>query len=114
VIRTIPHADILTPVSGEAEISPFNFLHVRNWLHLVPELVIISGRSSYQWMTRMTDKKKCRYVCLECHYIYDPEKGDPSQNIPPGTPFEDLADMWRCPECKIFKIKHGVFKKMDE
>jgi rubredoxin len=23
-----------------------------------------------------------------CKYTYDPEKGDPKQNIPPGTPFE--------------------------
>ncbi len=65
-------------------------------------------------MTIMAEKRQCRYVCLECHYIYDPEKGDPTQNIPPGTPFEELADMWRCPECKIFKIKQGVFKKLED
>jgi len=55
-------------------------------------------------------KKPARYVCLECHYIYDPEKGDKTQNIPPGTPFEKLPDNWRCPECKIMKAKKGVFK----
>jgi len=35
-----------------------------------------------------------------CKYTYDPEKGDPKQNIPPGTPFEELPDTWRCPRCK--------------
>jgi rubredoxin len=40
-----------------------------------------------------------------CKYTYDPEKGDPKQNIPPGTPFEDLPDTWRCPRCKRKKEK---------
>jgi rubredoxin len=55
-----------------------------------------------------------RYQCLECAYIYDPAKGDPTQNIPPGTPFEKLPADWRCPECKISIQKHGVFKKLDD
>lgn len=59
----------------------------------------------------MTDQEtKSRCVCLECHYIYDPEKGDPRNGIVPGTPWEDVPDSWRCPECKIFKAKKGVFK----
>jgi len=52
------------------------------------------------------------YQCLECAYIYDPAKGDPTQNIPPGTPFEKLPPTWRCPECKISIRKHGVFRKL--
>jgi len=40
-----------------------------------------------------------------CGYIYDPEKGDPKQNIPAGTKFEDLPDDWRCPRCKRKKEK---------
>lgn len=55
----------------------------------------------------------CRYFCLECAYIYDPAKGDPKGNIPPGTPFEKVPDTWRCPECKILKVKKGVFKRLD-
>ncbi|MGE5831865.1 MAG: rubredoxin [Methanomicrobiales archaeon] len=54
------------------------------------------------------------YQCLECAYIYDPEKGDPTQNIPPGTPFEKLPPTWRCPECKISIRKQGVFRKLDD
>ena len=55
-----------------------------------------------------------RYVCLECSYIYDPRKGDPTQGIPPGTPFRRLPPTWRCPECKISILKSGVFKRLTE
>jgi rubredoxin len=53
-----------------------------------------------------------RYQCLECAYIYDPAKGDPTQGIPPGTPFEKLPPGWRCPECKISILKHGAFRRL--
>lgn len=58
--------------------------------------------------------KMARWVCLECHYIYDPEKGDPKQGVPPGTPWEMVPDTWFCPECKIKKSKKGVFKRLDD
>ncbi|MBP5535698.1 MAG: rubredoxin [Bacteroidales bacterium] len=51
-----------------------------------------------------------KYKC-PCKYIYDPEKGDPKNNIPAGTPFEDLPDTWRCPRCKRKKEK---FVKQEE
>lgn len=50
-----------------------------------------------------------KYQCNVCGYIYDPEKGDPTQNIPPGTPFEQLPDDWTCPECGVGKEE---FSKM--
>jgi len=40
-----------------------------------------------------------KYKCGNCGYIYDPAIGDPDGDIPPGTPFEDLPDDWRCPQC---------------
>ncbi len=40
-----------------------------------------------------------RYQCTFCNYIYDPEKGDPGNGIPPGTAFENLPDDWVCPLC---------------
>jgi len=58
--------------------------------------------------------KMVRYVCLECHYIYDPLKGDPNHGVAPGTPWDKVPDTWRCPECKILKAKKGVFKPLDE
>jgi rubredoxin len=46
--------------------------------------------------------------------MYDPEKGDPKQGIPPGTPFEKLPQTWQCPECKIYITKHGLFKRLEQ
>ena len=44
-----------------------------------------------------------KYVCNVCGYVYDPEKGDPDNGVPPGTAFEDLSDDWVCPECGVGK-----------
>ncbi|MBI4862516.1 MAG: rubredoxin [Candidatus Riflebacteria bacterium] len=43
------------------------------------------------------------YVCTVCNYVYDPAKGDPDNDIPPGTPFDQLPDSWTCPECSVGK-----------
>lgn len=55
-----------------------------------------------------------RWVCLECHYIYDPVRGDPKNGVAPGTAWKDVPDTWRCPECKILKAKKGVFKPVED
>ncbi len=44
-----------------------------------------------------------KYKCLMCGYIYDPQAGDPSAGIEPGTSFEDLPDDWICPDCGVGK-----------
>jgi rubredoxin len=51
-----------------------------------------------------------RYECSVCGYIYDPAQGDPGNNVPPGTPFEKLADDWVCPVCGASKDQ---FDKVD-
>lgn len=43
------------------------------------------------------------YVCVICGFTYNPEEGDPSVGIPPGTPFEDLPEDYRCPICNAAK-----------
>ena len=40
-----------------------------------------------------------KYKCTICGYIYDPEEGDPSGGIEPGTPFEALPADYICPVC---------------
>lgn len=40
-----------------------------------------------------------RWLCEACGDIYDPEEGDPDGGIPPGTPFDEIPDSWRCPVC---------------
>jgi rubredoxin len=44
-----------------------------------------------------------KWKCKVCEYIYDPEKGDPDSNVPPGTSFDDLPDDWVCPLCGVGK-----------
>ena len=40
-----------------------------------------------------------KYICAVCGYEYDPTEGDPENDIPPGTAFEDLPEDWTCPVC---------------
>jgi len=44
-----------------------------------------------------------KYQCKVCGHIYDPAEGDPSAEIPAGTPFEKLPDKWSCPDCGAVK-----------
>jgi rubredoxin len=40
-----------------------------------------------------------KWRCNLCGYVYDPEEGDPDNNIELGTVFEDLPEDWVCPDC---------------
>ncbi|NCC51270.1 MAG: rubredoxin [Spartobacteria bacterium] len=44
-----------------------------------------------------------KYECSVCGYVYDEAVGDPDAGIPPGTPWGDLPDDWRCPLCGAVK-----------
>lgn len=50
-----------------------------------------------------------KYKCAVCGYVYDPVLGDPTQNIKPGTSFQNLPDSWVCPECGASK---DMFEKI--
>lgn len=54
--------------------------------------------------------KNQKYICTVCGYVYNPEKGDPQNGVPPGTPFEKLPEKWVCPICYVGKEK---FRKED-
>lgn len=43
------------------------------------------------------------HICTICGFQYDPEEGDPTLGIPPGTPFEDLPEDYKCPICNAGK-----------
>jgi rubredoxin len=49
----------------------------------------------------MSGKMKCKV----CGYIYDPEKGEPRNNIKPDTEWENIPENFHCPSC-------GAPKKM--
>ena len=44
-----------------------------------------------------------KFVCNICGYEYDPNVGDPNNNINPGTSFEDLPEDFECPLCGVGK-----------
>ncbi len=44
-----------------------------------------------------------KYVCTVCGYLYDPQKGDPDNDVAPGTPFDKVPDSWVCPVCGASK-----------
>lgn len=54
------------------------------------------------------------YVCELCGYEYNPEAGDPENDIAPGTDFEDLAEDWVCPLCGAGKDDFEVVKTADD
>ncbi|XP_074311481.1 uncharacterized protein LOC141647257 [Silene latifolia] len=43
------------------------------------------------------------YECRSCGYKYDEAAGDPSYPVPPGLPFAQLPEDWRCPTCGAAK-----------
>jgi rubredoxin len=49
-----------------------------------------------------------KYVCLVCGYVYDPDRGDPQQNVAAGTAFSDLSDDWTCPICQAGKDQFEI------
>ena len=40
-----------------------------------------------------------KYVCEICGYVYDPEVGDPDNNVAAGTAWDDVPEDWVCPVC---------------
>ena len=52
-----------------------------------------------QLITPSRSVKRQQYRCEVCGWVYNPVFGDPDGEIPPGTPFEELPEDWRCPLC---------------
>ncbi len=50
-----------------------------------------------------------KYQCM-CGWIYDEETGEPSQNISPGTKWEEVPDDFKCPQCGLGK---NAFRKIE-
>ena len=44
-----------------------------------------------------------KYVCTLCGYVYDPEQGDPDNDVVAGTKWEDVPEDWECPICGASK-----------
>lgn len=50
------------------------------------------------------------YKCTICGYVYKPSRGDTFANIPPGVPFDELPEDYKCPMCSQPKV---VFEKIE-
>lgn len=44
-----------------------------------------------------------KFACMFCGHVYNEEKGDPKNNVKPGTRWEDVPDSWFCPQCGATK-----------
>ncbi len=69
---------------------------------VVPEQTTESKKEPESAEKSNGDKMRT-FTCGICGFVYDPEEGDPSMGIPPGTPFEELPDDYRCPICNAGK-----------
>jgi flavin reductase (DIM6/NTAB) family NADH-FMN oxidoreductase RutF/rubredoxin len=66
---------------------------------VVPQGEVKSGSVQKE----IDDDDEEHYICTICGYVYRPEDGDLSVGIPPGTPFSDLPEDYRCPICNAGK-----------
>lgn len=51
-----------------------------------------------------------KYICDVCGYEYDPAKGDPDNNVPAGTAWENVPADWVCPLCGVGKDQFSEVK----
>jgi len=49
-----------------------------------------------------------KYICSICDYVYDPEEGDPENDVEAGTKFEDIPEDWICPICGAGKEEFEI------
>ena len=70
------------------------------------QTVVVDERGDEPDVTYFDGEK---YICAICGFTYNPEEGDPSVGIPPGTPFEALPEDYKCPICNAGK---EYFKKV--
>jgi GntR family transcriptional regulator/MocR family aminotransferase len=40
-----------------------------------------------------------RFICRGCYFVYEEAAGLPRLDIAPGTPYADIPQSWRCPDC---------------
>ena len=72
-------------------------------LHLsrgTSKIVVIPAEAGInQYPNNRKENNMQKYVCGVCGYVYDPEQGDPENDVAPGTAWENVPDDWVCPVC---------------
>ena len=51
----------------------------------------------------VSDSNYKTYMCIICGWVYEEEKGAPSEGLAPGTRWEDIPESWVCPDCGASK-----------
>ena len=55
--------------------------------------------SAFENFGRRESEAADKMECGICWHVYDPREGDPVWQISAGTPFSELPEDWRCPNC---------------
>ena len=80
------------------------------------------SKETDEWLALQQAKDRKKAKCMACGYIYNPERGDATSDIPPDTPFSRLPKdqmqnnnywtgkprpsvTWVCPSCGAGKEK---------
>ncbi|SKC87322.1 rubredoxin domain-containing protein [Ohtaekwangia koreensis] len=83
---------------------------------IIPALLIELSKMYYRQLNpereKQTEKNKeeksgivvSSYQCSNCLSIYDQRYGDATVNIPPGVPFDELPETYRCHVCNSPKM----------
>lgn len=54
-----------------------------------------------------------QYVCLDCGWMYEEEKGYPEGGIAPGTLWADVSEDFVCPNCLVKKSDTHMWQRID-
>ena len=71
------------------------------------EALLAEGAEKEEEMVEVTGNAagSRMFVCSVCGWTYNEAEGAPDMGIAPGTKWEDIADDFRCPICKVPKSK---------
>ena len=79
-----------------------NKLKTYKLIFLILTIVVSRTYAQNGFVKTMSDSIVEGFIRYD-YNLYDPEKGDPSGNINPGTSFDDIPDDWVCPICGASK-----------
>jgi rubredoxin/flavin reductase (DIM6/NTAB) family NADH-FMN oxidoreductase RutF len=111
VTHTLFIARIVACETLNRDKAPMTYAYYRDIKHgKTPETAATYIKAKPKTKTKEGVKNMKKYKCLMCGYIYDPAVGDADNGVEGGTAFEDLPDVWVCPECGAGKDEFELVK----
>ena len=83
----------LLPEQLRRAVLAFYSYQKKTWQEPVPKVV------PHDAVSRPVDTPYLIHQCKHCLTVYDPQTGEPDQQIAGGTPFTDLPSSYLCPLC---------------